>query len=537
MADQPASEKVLPPSPRKLQQARERGNVARSADLNSGVLLLVACLALYMLGPLIFNQLIGLTRYYFADASTISLDPGDMQPLLAQALLLTFPVVIPFMLVLMATGILINVTQIGFIFSSQALQPKLERLNPIRGFRRFVSLRALVELVKSLTKLGVIGYIAYSTVRGRIPDILALMHSSPWAVGVSVWHVLFAVWWRVALAMIIIGLFDFAFQRWQYLQDLRMTRQEAQDELKQLEGDLRIKLGPPIDARIIISSSRLDLDKLLAADEAGTAAETAEAPAPGGQPAATKAYTEGIKAISATAATAVFSAVGGLADTHICPIPCPVPPHGPGMVVKGSASVLINNLPAARKDDKVMEACGGADPIAMGCTSVLIGDKGGGGGGGGGGAGGKSGGGAGKKGGVTAKTQDKSGEAGGPTSASIQSLGVTCECSNPDCAAAFKSAADDGTPLVDRDTHGCAGPPDVAERVVGPGEVWIEIELVGENDEGIPGERFTLKPPDGDEISGVLGADGRIRIDGLETPGPCHITFPDLDQGACEEIV
>ena len=241
MADQPASEKVLPPSPRKLQQARERGNVARSADLNSGVLLLVAALGLYMLGPLTFNQLIGLTQYYFADASTISLEPGDMQPLLAQALLLTVPVVVPLMLLLMAAGILINITQIGFIFSGQALQPKLERLNPIRGFRRFVSLRSLVELVKSLVKLGVIGYIAYATVRGRIPDILQLMHSSPWAVGVSVWHVLFAVWWRVGLAMIVIGLFDFAFQRWQYLQDLRMTRQEAQDELKQLEGDPRIK--------------------------------------------------------------------------------------------------------------------------------------------------------------------------------------------------------------------------------------------------------------------------------------------------------
>lgn len=241
MADQPASEKVLPPSPRKLQQARERGNVARSADLNSGVLLLVASLGFYMLGPLTFNQLIALTQYYFADASTISLRPGDMQPLLVQALLLTVPVVVPLMLLLMAAGIFINVTQIGFIFSGQALQPKLERLNPIRGFQRFVSLRALVELVKSLTKLGVIGYIAFSTVRGRIPDILVLMHSSPSAIGVSVWHILFAVWWRVGLAMIVIGLFDFAFQRWQYLRDLRMTRQEAQDELKQLEGDPRIK--------------------------------------------------------------------------------------------------------------------------------------------------------------------------------------------------------------------------------------------------------------------------------------------------------
>ena len=241
MADQPASEKVLPPSPRKLQRAREKGNVARSGDLNSGVLLLAAGLGLYVFGPLAFAQLIALTQYYFADAATIPVEPGDMQPLLAQVLLFAAPVVVPLMLFLMAAGILINVTQIGFIFTGQAMQPKLERLDPIRGFKRFVSLRSLVELTKSLAKLGVIGYIAYSTMRGRSSDILGLMHSSPWAGGIAVWNVVLAVWWRVALAMIFIGLLDFAFQRWQYLQDQRMTRQEAQDELKQLEGDPRIK--------------------------------------------------------------------------------------------------------------------------------------------------------------------------------------------------------------------------------------------------------------------------------------------------------
>ncbi len=241
MADQPASEKVLPPSPRKLQQAREKGNVARSTDLNSGFLLLVAGIGLYVLGPLAIGRLLVMTRYYFGDAWTISVLPGDMQPLLIQAMLLAAPVVLPFMVLLMAASILINVSQIGFLFSGQAMQPKLERLNPIRGFQRFVSVRALVELIKSLTKLSAIGYITFLTVRPRVPDILALMHSSPLASGIGVWDVLFAVWWRVGLAMILIGLFDFAFQRWQHQRDLRMTRQEAQDELKQLEGDPRIK--------------------------------------------------------------------------------------------------------------------------------------------------------------------------------------------------------------------------------------------------------------------------------------------------------
>lgn len=94
---------------------------------------------------------------------------------------------------------------------------------------------------------------------------------------------------------------------------------------------------------------------------------------PGGQPAANIAYTEGIKAAAAAAASAVMAAMAGISDMHVCPIPVPIPPHGPGFVTKGSSTVVINKLPATRQGDQVMEACGGADPIAMGCPTVQIG--------------------------------------------------------------------------------------------------------------------------------------------------------------------
>lgn len=115
---------------------------------------------------------------------------------------------------------------------------------------------------------------------------------------------------------------------------------------------------------------------------------TAASVVPGGQPAANIAYTEGIKAVTAAAASAVMAAMAGLSDMHVCPIPVPIPPHGPGFVTKGSNTVKIGNLPAARMGDQVFEACGGSDPIALGCMKVMIGDGGGGGGAGAGGAGG-----------------------------------------------------------------------------------------------------------------------------------------------------
>jgi flagellar biosynthesis protein FlhB len=241
MSEQPAGEKTLPATPRKIQQARERGNVAKSQDLNSSTQLLLSAMALYFLGPLAMAQLLGIVRYYFMDAHAIAIDAAWVQYVAIQALFFMVPVVVPMMLILMAGGFTINVAQLGFLMSPQAVQPKPERINPIQGFRKFFSLRSLVELIKSLAKLAIISYIAYLTMRGRIPELLSLMHVSPRDASVAVWQLVFTVWWRVGLAMLALGILDYGFQRWQHLRDLRMTQQEMRDEIKQLEGDPRIR--------------------------------------------------------------------------------------------------------------------------------------------------------------------------------------------------------------------------------------------------------------------------------------------------------
>lgn len=127
---------------------------------------------------------------------------------------------------------------------------------------------------------------------------------------------------------------------------------------------------------------------ITATNVALTATWTTASVVPGGQPAANIAYTEGIKAVTAAAASAVMSAMASLSDMHVCPLPVPIPPHGPGFVTRGSNTVKIGNLPAARMGDQVYEACGGPDPIIMGCPTVMVGDSGSGGAGGAGGGGG-----------------------------------------------------------------------------------------------------------------------------------------------------
>lgn len=173
----------------------------------------------------------------------------------------------------------------------------------------------------------------------------------------------------------------------------QMTPVDATASLAQISGTL-IQGGAAAAANgapAAAATAGSMVGVMTAANVALTTTWTAASVVPGGQPAANIAYTEGIKAAAAAAASAVMASMAGISDMHICPIPVPIPPHGPGFVTRGSATVKIGNLPAARFGDQVFEACGGPDPIVMGCMTVMIGDSGSGGSGGGGGGAGSGG--------------------------------------------------------------------------------------------------------------------------------------------------
>jgi uncharacterized Zn-binding protein involved in type VI secretion len=227
---------------------------------------------------------------------------------------------------------------------------------------------------------------------------------------------------------------------------------------------------------------------LMATNVTLTATYTSAAAVPGGEPAARQAYTEGIKAAAAAFASAAMSAMGGITDMHVCPIPCPIPPHGPGVVTKGSKSVVINNLPACRQGDKVMEACGGSDPIAMGCPTVLIGDDGG-------------------------------GPASPDTWTSDTSDDIEQQLQAQSAAAALADAAQSGVPLIEI-TKPCGG--------LGkdkPPKTRVAFQVLDEDTgEPQPGVRLTIRLPDGEERTYTTDAGGMVEIDDLEKPGTCAVS-------------
>lgn len=241
MPEQTGGEKVLPPSARKITKAREEGKVARSQDLSSAWSLFVALLALYFLGSSLAAGLVSATRYYFGEAAMLTGELDNPQWVAMGALVHVGRFLLPVLVILLAGGLAMNLLQVGFLFAPAALTPKFDKLNPFTGFQKFFNLRSLVELAKSVFKLTVISAIVYVTFRNRWQDILAWPTLTPAGIVSAMAGLIGLVWLRVVLAMLVLGILDYGYQRWQYLQELRMTVQEAREESKEIEGDPRIR--------------------------------------------------------------------------------------------------------------------------------------------------------------------------------------------------------------------------------------------------------------------------------------------------------
>ncbi|HEO70624.1 MAG TPA: flagellar biosynthesis protein FlhB [Candidatus Hydrogenedentes bacterium] len=241
MPEESGGEKTLPASPRKRQRAREEGNIAKSQDLNSAIALLVALAAIRFLGMAMFEHLIEAGRFFFGNLDALLPTLDSLSRLSLQAILLMAQCVLPFALIMIVAGLTVNFIQVGVLFTAKPLTPKPDRINPITGFKKFVSIRSFAELVKSLLKLTLVSYLVWLTFRSRAGEFVALMELTPPALVSAIASLVLAAWWRVALAMLVIGVLDYGFQRWQYERDLMMTVQEARRELKELEGDPQLK--------------------------------------------------------------------------------------------------------------------------------------------------------------------------------------------------------------------------------------------------------------------------------------------------------
>lgn len=241
MAEDSDLERTEPASGRRLEEARSKGNIPRSRELNTFAILMAGGVGLMMMGPSLANGLLDLSRHLFTFNHASLADPNLMWKGFIDALLFLLGLCIPLLVVLLIAVLAAPMSIGGWLFSVEVLQPDFSRLNPLKGISRVMSATGLVELVKALAKTALVGSVAFWVLWSKKAEFLSLA-SEPITGGIP--HLLSMLGWTFILvsgAMVLIVSLDVPFQLWDYYRKLRMTKEEVRKEAKESEGDPLIK--------------------------------------------------------------------------------------------------------------------------------------------------------------------------------------------------------------------------------------------------------------------------------------------------------
>lgn len=236
-----AQERTEAPTPRRREEARSRGQIGKSTDLTAAVVLLGALVLLHYTGNGIFGRLLEVTRACLGAASEDALEASALAATTIEMFRNLSMMVLPMMLVVLVLALVSSFVQVGVLFTTAPLSPSLDKLNPASGLARMFNTRAVVHLLMGIAKMSVLGMVAWWTVRSRL-DVLAQASALPHLAIVAVTsELLYTVGLRLAIALLVLALIDYIYQRWRTEQDLKMTKEEVKEELKRMDGDPLIK--------------------------------------------------------------------------------------------------------------------------------------------------------------------------------------------------------------------------------------------------------------------------------------------------------
>jgi flagellar biosynthetic protein FlhB len=241
MSSQPSGEKTEKATPKRKRDAREKGQIFKSAEVITAFSLLAMFGVLSIFGDGIAGNLKSVMRASFTAQIPDTLDCTTAVNVLGNTILSFLKIVAPVLIAAFLCGAILNIVQVGFNFSSKAMKPKFEKINMLAGFKRIFSKRTLMDLLKSLIKITLLAWVAYSEYQTQIKSFPALMgedlqYSIPAAL-----DILLSVAFKLGIAFAIFAPFDYMYQRWRYNKDLMMTKQEVREEYKQTEGNPQTK--------------------------------------------------------------------------------------------------------------------------------------------------------------------------------------------------------------------------------------------------------------------------------------------------------
>lgn len=246
-ADGEGGEKTEPATDKKLRDARDEGKVAKSKELTAAFDLIVLFLVLKVFMSFVGEKLLGFFSYIYnrmpdflnetqKDMSSVTVR-NFMNDIILQFLLTC----LPFFIFGVVVTILVSIVQVGWKVTTKPMAPKLDKFNPINGFKRIFSKDAIFELIKSVLKIGVILYMAYSSIKSHQNDIFILYELPLKRAVALVGDIIINTGLKISIVYLVVGIVDYIYNKHKFNEDMKMTKQEVKDEFKNTEGDPAIK--------------------------------------------------------------------------------------------------------------------------------------------------------------------------------------------------------------------------------------------------------------------------------------------------------
>lgn len=233
--------KTEEPSAKKLEEGRKRGQVAQSRDLSTWVMFLAATLLIGAATPSMFADLTTELRTFLEHAHDIPSGPGGISAVLVETCLIAFKSTFLFFVILVFAAIFGPAAQIGLVISPEVLKPDFSKISITKGFGRLFSIRSVVEFIKGLLKMIAIGAVGFTLVAPYLKDSEHSMMIAPIDIIYETKSLTIRMMIGILIVLLAIALADFLYQRWEFMKQMRMTKQEVKDEYKQTEGDPFIK--------------------------------------------------------------------------------------------------------------------------------------------------------------------------------------------------------------------------------------------------------------------------------------------------------
>lgn len=251
-------EKTEEPTFKKLKEAKDQGNVSKSQELTGVVLLTLGSATIYFLGGWMYELTYDLFDQFFRYGPSSMENVASATMYVGQAFYVAALLMAPVLGIVAIAAIAANLGQTGIIFTTKPMEFKPDKLDPIKGFKRIFSLKGLVELIKGVAKVLVVGIVIWQAISDDINLFLDFALLPLGTIMLKSGALIFTVIYRILIALLFLSALDAAYQRYEWKKQLKMTKQEIKDEYKQMEGDPLVKSQRRRFGQDLLRRKRLD---------------------------------------------------------------------------------------------------------------------------------------------------------------------------------------------------------------------------------------------------------------------------------------